>query len=44
MARQAWRASSAREAFGRVFAPPGWSPDGSTLTAGQLRAARARAG
>jgi len=43
MARQASRARSLREALGRVFAPPGWSPDGSTRTASQLRAAQ-RAG
>ena len=40
MAREAWRAHSLREALGYVFLPPGWSPDGSTLTASQLRAAR----
>jgi hypothetical protein len=44
MARQAWRARSLRDALGHLFAAPGWSPDGSTLTASQLRAARARAG
>jgi sterol desaturase/sphingolipid hydroxylase (fatty acid hydroxylase superfamily) len=32
------RARSAREALGYVFMPPGWSPDGSTLTAKQMRA------
>jgi sterol desaturase/sphingolipid hydroxylase (fatty acid hydroxylase superfamily) len=31
------RARSLREAFAYFFAPPGWSPDGSTLTATQLR-------
>lgn len=35
-------ARSLREAFGYLFAPPGWSPDGSTLTARQLRAAQER--
>ena len=43
MARQAWRARSLRDALGYLLAPPGWSPDGSTLTAGQLRAARSAA-
>lgn len=40
MLRQARRAGSLREALGYLLAPPGWSPDGSTLTASQLRAAR----
>jgi sterol desaturase/sphingolipid hydroxylase (fatty acid hydroxylase superfamily) len=31
------RAGSLRAALGYLFAPPGWSPDGSTLTAKQLR-------
>jgi sterol desaturase/sphingolipid hydroxylase (fatty acid hydroxylase superfamily) len=44
MARQASGARSLREALGYVLRPPGWSPDGSTLTAGQLRAARSPAG
>jgi sterol desaturase/sphingolipid hydroxylase (fatty acid hydroxylase superfamily) len=43
MARQAWRARALRDALGYLWAPPGWSPDGSTLTAGQLRAARSAA-
>jgi sterol desaturase/sphingolipid hydroxylase (fatty acid hydroxylase superfamily) len=43
MARQAWRARSLREALGYLLLPPGWSPDGSTLTASQLRAARSPA-
>jgi hypothetical protein len=30
-----------RESFGYALQPPGWSPDGSTLTADQLRAALA---
>ena len=38
MGRQAWRAGSLREALGYVLLPPGWSPDGSTLTAKELRA------
>ncbi len=37
IARDLRRASSLRVALGYVFAPPGWSPDGSTLTARQLR-------
>lgn len=32
------RARSLREALGYVFAPPGWSPDGSTRTSRQMRA------
>ena len=36
--RDALRAGSWRARLGYVFAPPGWSPDGSTLTAPQLRA------
>jgi sterol desaturase/sphingolipid hydroxylase (fatty acid hydroxylase superfamily) len=43
MARQAWNAGSLRDALGYLFAPPGWSPDGSTLTASQLRAAQGAA-
>lgn len=39
MFRQVSEARSLREALGRIFAPPGWSPDGSTLTSSQLRAA-----
>lgn len=39
--RDVQRARNLREAFGYVFAPPGWSPDGSTLTSNQLRAAAA---
>jgi sterol desaturase/sphingolipid hydroxylase (fatty acid hydroxylase superfamily) len=31
------RADSLRSALGYLFAPPGWSPDGSSLTAAQLR-------
>lgn len=33
------RAKNWRERFGYLFAPPGWSPDGNTLTADQMRAA-----
>ena len=43
MARDARRASSLREGVGRVLAPPGWSPDGATLTARQLQRGRPRA-
>ncbi|HEY2387445.1 MAG TPA: sterol desaturase family protein [Candidatus Binatia bacterium] len=39
LARDVRRATSWRARLGHVFAPPGWSPDGSTLTARQLRAA-----
>jgi sterol desaturase/sphingolipid hydroxylase (fatty acid hydroxylase superfamily) len=38
LARDVRRADSWRARLGYVFAPPGWSPDGSTLTARQLRA------
>jgi sterol desaturase/sphingolipid hydroxylase (fatty acid hydroxylase superfamily) len=37
IARDVRRAPSARAALGYVFAPPGWSHDGSTKTAGQLQ-------
>jgi sterol desaturase/sphingolipid hydroxylase (fatty acid hydroxylase superfamily) len=40
MFRQAARAESLGEALGTIFAPPGWSADGSTLTAHQLQAQR----
>jgi len=39
LARDVRRADSWRARLGYVFAPPGWSPDGATLTARQLRAA-----
>ncbi len=39
IARDVRRAKSFRDALGYVFAPPGWSPDGSTMTSRQLRAA-----
>jgi len=38
IARDALRPASWRARLGYVFAPPGWSPDGSSLTAPQLRA------
>jgi len=40
IARDAARAGNLRAALAYVFAPPGWSPDGATLTAPQLRAAQ----
>ncbi len=43
MGRQVWRARALRDALGYVLMPPGWSPDGSTLTASQLRSARSAA-
>ncbi len=43
MARDVARAGSLGEALGAIFAPPGWSADGSTLTAHQLQARRASA-
>jgi sterol desaturase/sphingolipid hydroxylase (fatty acid hydroxylase superfamily) len=39
LARDVRRARTWRARLGYVFAPPGWSPDGSTSTARQLRAA-----
>ena len=36
--RDAFRARRLRDKLGYLFAPPGWSPDRSTLTAAQLRA------
>jgi len=39
--RDVRHAKSWRAAFGYVFAPPGWSPDGSTKTSRQMRAAPA---
>ncbi|MES1187188.1 MAG: sterol desaturase family protein [Myxococcales bacterium] len=38
LARDLRRAGSLQHALGYLLAPPGWSPDGSTLTAAQLRA------
>lgn len=38
IARDLGRARSLREALGYLFAPPGWSVDGSSLTTQQLRA------
>ena len=43
LGRDVRRARSARDALGYVLRPPGWSPDGSTLTARQLQARRATA-
>jgi len=43
LVRQVRAATTWRARLGYVFAPPGWSPDGSTLTAGQLRARLAAA-
>jgi sterol desaturase/sphingolipid hydroxylase (fatty acid hydroxylase superfamily) len=40
MLRDAWRADGWRARLGFLLAPPGWSPDGSTLTANELRAQR----
>jgi sterol desaturase/sphingolipid hydroxylase (fatty acid hydroxylase superfamily) len=37
MGRAVARSRSFREAWGAVFAPPGWSADGSTLTARQMQ-------
>jgi len=41
MGRAVMNAQSFREAWGAVFAPPGWSADGSSLTARQLQRAAA---
>lgn len=41
MARDVAAAKGWRERLGRIFLRPGWSPDGSTLTAPELRARRA---
>lgn len=38
MLRDAFAAKSAGDALGHLLRPPGWSPDGRTLTASQLRA------
>jgi sterol desaturase/sphingolipid hydroxylase (fatty acid hydroxylase superfamily) len=43
MFRAMARADSWRARLGYFFEPPGWSPDGSTLTADQLRASLAAA-
>ncbi len=37
MFRDAVRASGWRQRLGHVFQPPGWSPDGSSLTARQMK-------
>jgi sterol desaturase/sphingolipid hydroxylase (fatty acid hydroxylase superfamily) len=39
IARDVRRARDWRDVLGYLFAPPGWSPDGSTMTSRQLRAA-----
>ncbi len=36
IAKDLWR-EKGRHALGYLFRPPGWSPDGSTLTARQLQ-------
>lgn len=41
--RDVRRARSLKDAFFYVFGPPGWSPDGSTLTSRQMRAQAAPA-
>ncbi|RYZ08629.1 MAG: sterol desaturase family protein [Myxococcales bacterium] len=38
VARDVRRATTVRHALGYLFAPPGWSPDGTSATASQLRA------
>ena len=42
MYREAARAGSLGEALGAIFAAPGWSADGSTLTAHQLQCSSRR--
>jgi sterol desaturase/sphingolipid hydroxylase (fatty acid hydroxylase superfamily) len=42
MLGQARAATSAREVAGRLFGPPGWSPDGTTLTSREMRASGAQ--
>ncbi|NNL67936.1 MAG: sterol desaturase family protein [Myxococcales bacterium] len=42
MARDVARAGTWRERIGYLLGPPGWSPDGSTRTARQMRAALER--
>jgi hypothetical protein len=44
MFREVARAGSLGEALGAIFAPPGWSADGSSLTAHQLQSRRASGG
>jgi sterol desaturase/sphingolipid hydroxylase (fatty acid hydroxylase superfamily) len=41
MFRDAFAADGWRERIGHLLEPPGWSPDGSTLTARQMQARRA---
>ena len=43
MFRDAARAGSWRVSLGHTLRPPGWSPDGRTLTAKQMRGRLARA-
>jgi sterol desaturase/sphingolipid hydroxylase (fatty acid hydroxylase superfamily) len=40
--RDVKKAKSIKEAFMYIFGPPGWSPDGSTMTVRQLQKAMAR--
>jgi sterol desaturase/sphingolipid hydroxylase (fatty acid hydroxylase superfamily) len=40
--RDVLRSRSLRDALGYIFGPPGWSPDGSTLTSRQMRQATSR--
>jgi sterol desaturase/sphingolipid hydroxylase (fatty acid hydroxylase superfamily) len=40
MLRDAWRARGWRTRLSHLLQPPGWSPDGSSLTARQMRALR----
>jgi sterol desaturase/sphingolipid hydroxylase (fatty acid hydroxylase superfamily) len=42
MLRDAWHAGSFADAWRHVVRAPGWSPDGSTLTAAQMQARLAR--
>lgn len=37
LAKDLWRSRSAREAFGYLFMPPGWSPNGDAATTEVLR-------
>ncbi len=41
MLRDVWRAQRWRDRVGFLLRPPGWSPDGSTLTARQMQRQRA---
>ncbi len=44
MLGDAWRADSWRDRMAHLLQPPGWSPDGSTLTAREMQAAPTAAG